>query len=266
MYDDFLKTAEDAARTGGEILMRYFGQPIDVEFKGEVDLVTVADRLSEEAIVSMISSKYPDHQMIAEEGTAKESASQYRWIIDPLDGTTNFAHAFPCFAVSIGLEASGRMVMGVVYDPVRDECFTAVAGRGACLNGMPIHVSAIRSLDKALLATGFPYDRRIHTEKYLALFKAFMKKAQEIRRPGAATIDLCYLAAGRFDGFWEYKLKPWDVAAAAVIVREAGGQMSDFQGGAFNIYGEETLASNGKIHEEMLEVVKTGAPFTFHPY
>jgi len=148
------------------------------------------------------------------------------------------------------------MVIGVVYDPLRDECFTAEEGKGACLNGRPIHVSHIDRLDKALLATGFPYDRRDHAGRYLRPFEGFMKRAQEIRRPGAATIDLCYLAAGRLDGFWESKLHPWDTAAASVIVREAGGRMSDFKGGEFDIYGEETLASNGKIHEEMLEVLK----------
>lgn len=256
MYTLFLKSAEEAARVGGEILMKYLGQPIDVEFKGDVDLVTVVDRLSEEAIVSMISSRFPDHQVIAEEGTVKNSTSECLWIIDPLDGTTNYAHAFPCFAVSIGLEVSGKMVMGVVYDPVRDECFTAEEGGGAYLNGRPIHVSEIDRLDKSLLATGFPYDRREHAEEYLQPFKIFMMKAQEIRRPGAATIDLCYLASGRIDGFWESKLHPWDVAAASVIVKEAGGRMSDFNGGEFNIYGEEALASNGKIHEEMLGVLK----------
>lgn len=256
IYMEFLKIAEDAARVGGKILLKYFGKPIDVEFKGEVDLVTVADRLSEEVVVSAISSKFPDHQIIAEEGTVRNSASEYRWIIDPLDGTTNYAHGFPCFAVSVGLEVSGRMVMGVVYDPLRDECFTAEEGSGARLNGRPIHVSGIDRLDKALLATGFPYDRRDHVERYLRPFKRFMMKAQEIRRPGAATIDLCYLAAGRLDGFWESKLHPWDTAAASVIVKEAGGRMSDFKGGEFSIYGQETLASNGKVHEEMLEVLK----------
>lgn len=256
MYTDILKIAEDAGRVGGKVLMKYFGQPIGVEFKGEVDLVTVADRLSEEAIVSMISSKFPDHQIMAEEGTIKNSASKYRWIIDPLDGTTNYAHTFPCFAVSIGLEVSGKIVLGVVYDPVRDECFTAEEGSGAYLNGMPIHVSEVDRLDRALLATGFPYDRRVYSEKYLSLFKNFLIKAQEIRRPGAATIDLCYLASGRIDGFWEYKLHPWDVAAASVIVKAAGGRMSDFKGGEYSIYGEETLASNGKIHGEMIEVLK----------
>ena len=256
MSTDFLKIAQDAARVGGKILMKYLGQPINVEYKGEVDLVTVADRESEEAIVSLISSEFPDHQVIAEEGTVKRTASKYRWIIDPLDGTTNYAHAFPCFAVSIGLEVSGKMVMGVVYDPVRDECFTAEEGAGAYMNGIAIHVSEIDRLDKALLATGFPYDRRMNAEKYLPVFKNFLTRAQEIRRPGAATIDLCYLASGRLDGFWESKLHPWDVAAASLIVKESGGRMSDFRGGEFSIYGEETLASNGKIHGEMVKVLK----------
>ncbi|MBI5755774.1 MAG: inositol monophosphatase [Nitrospirae bacterium] len=259
MYADFLKVAEHAARVAGGIQMKHLGKPLEVEFKGEVDIVTKVDRLSEEAIVAIIRDAYPDHQIMAEEGTAKKGDSQYRWIIDPLDGTTNYAHAFPCFAVSIGLEVSGKVVAGVVYDPVRDECFTAVDGGGAYLNGRPIQVSTIDRLDRALLATGFPYDRREHADRYLVPFKNFLLKAQEVRRPGAASIDLCYLASGRIDGFWECKLHPWDVAAASVIVREAGGMMSDFSGNEYSVYGEETLASNGRIHTEMVEMLRLGA-------
>ncbi|MEK6713935.1 MAG: inositol monophosphatase family protein [Nitrospirota bacterium] len=254
MYSDFLIVAEHAARTAGSILLKHLGQPLDVEFKGDVDLVTKVDRLAEEAIVAIIRDIYPDHQILAEEGTNQGGDSRYRWIIDPLDGTTNFAHSFPCFAVSIGLEAAGKMVGGVVYDPVRNECFTAIDGSGAYLNGNPISVSSVDNLDRALLATGFPYDRRAHPDKYIALFRKFMMKAQEIRRPGSASIDLCYLASGRIDGFWESKLKPWDVAAAVVIVREAGGKLSDFKGNEYSIYGNETLASNGRIHDEMVKV------------
>src|SRR3972149_10935073 len=256
MYADFLKVAEHAARTAGSILLKYLGQPLEVEFKGDADLVTKVDRLSEEAIVSIIRDNYPDHQILAEEGTNQESASKFRWIIDPLDGTTNYAHAFPCFAVSIGLEVSGKIVAGVVYDPVRDECFTGEDGGGAYLNGKSIHVSDIDILDKALLATGFPDDRRENADEYLHDFKNFLQKAQELRRPGAASIDLCYVASGRLDGFWECKLHPWDVAAASVIVKEAGGRMSVFKGKEYSIYGEETLASNSRIHEEMIEVLK----------
>ena len=257
MYADMLKIAEDAARAGGLILMKDLGQPLDLEFKGDVDLVTKVDRLSEEAIVSIISRAYPDHRILAEEGTNQGGASNYRWIIDPLDGTTNYAHSFPCFAVSIGLEAAGEMVVGVVYDPVRDECFTAMEGGGAYLNGKAIHVSRVDRLNSALLATGFPYDRRQHPDDYLGLFRKFMMKAQEIRRPGSASIDLCYLASGRIDGFWECKLKPWDVAAAVVIVREAGGRISDFKGNKFGILGSETLASNSRIHDEMVEIASS---------
>jgi len=256
MYTEYLKTAEEAARIGGGILIKYLGKPVDVKYKGDVDLVTIADRLSEEEIVSLISALYPEHRIIGEEGTEKNTNSKYRWIIDPLDGTTNYAHAFPCFAVSIGLEVSGKIVAGVVYDPVRDECFTGEDGGGAYLNGKSIHVSDIDILDKALLATGFPYDRRENADEYLHDFKNFLQKAQELRRPGAASIDLCYVASGRLDGFWECKLHPWDVAAASVIVKEAGGKMSDFKGKEYSIYGEETLASNSRIHEEMIEVLK----------
>lgn len=258
LFDGFLGTAEEAARTGGNILMSHFGRPLDIEFKGDANLVTVADRLSEDAIVSIITGSYPGHQIMAEEGTTNNNISEYRWIIDPLDGTTNFAHSFPLFAVSIGLELEGKMVMGVVYDPVRGECFTAMDGCGAYLNGRAIHVSDVETLDRSLLATGFPYDRRINPDEYLFHFREFLKTAQEIRRPGAATIDMCYVASGRFDGFWEPKLQPWDIAAAAVIVKEAGGRLSDYKGGEFSIYGKETVASNGKIHGEMLDVLREG--------
>ncbi|MCC6544818.1 MAG: inositol monophosphatase [Nitrospirae bacterium] len=257
MYDEVLKVAEFAARTAGRILLKQLGQPLEVEFKGDADLVTRVDRMSEEAIVSIIRENYHDHQILAEEGTNQESASKFRWIIDPIDGTTNYAHNFPCFAVSIGIEVSGQMAVGVVYDPVRDECFTAMEGCGTFLNGSAIHVSSVDKLDMALLATGFPYDRREHPDDYLILFRKFMMKAQEIRRPGSASIDLCYLASGRIDGFWECKLKPWDVAAASVIVREAGGQLSDFKGNEFSIIGSETLASNRRIHDEMLEITSS---------
>ncbi len=257
MHDEFLKVAVDAARAGGDVLLKYLGGPLNIEFKGDANLVTIADRQAEEAIVSFITGHYPDHQIMAEEGTTNNSVSSYRWIIDPLDGTTNFAHSLPIFAVSIGLEVNGKMVMGVVFDPVREECFTAMEGCGAYLNGKSIRVSDVDTLDKALLATGFPYDRRINPDEYLLPFREFLKTAQEIRRPGAATIDMCYVASGRFDGFWEPKLQPWDIAAASVIVKEAGGKLSDYKGGEFSIYGKETLASNGKIHEEMLNVLRT---------
>lgn len=263
MYKTFLKTAlknaEEAALAGGKVLMEYFEKPFDIEFKGDANLVTVADRRSEEAIVSIITKYYPGHQILAEEGTTNNNISEYRWIIDPLDGTTNFAHSLPIFAVSIGLELNGNMVMGVVYDPVRGECFTAMEGCGAYLNGKAIHVSKADTLDKSLLATGFPYDRRINPDEYLLYFREFLKTAQEIRRPGAATIDMCYVASGRFDGFWEPKLQPWDIAASAVIVKEAGGRLSDYKGGEFSIYGKETVASNGKIHGEMIEVLREEA-------
>ena len=257
MYTDFLRIAELAARTAGDILLKHLGQPLDLEFKGDVDLVTKVDRLSEEVIVSIIRNAYPDHRILAEAGTNQAGASKYSWIIDPLGGKTNYAPSSPCFAVSIGLEVSGEMAAGAVYDPVRDECFTAMEGRGAYLNGKAIHVSRVDKLNSALLATGFPYDRRQHPDDYLGLFRKFMMKAQEIRRPGSASIDLCYLASGRIDGFWECKLKPWDVAAAVVIVREAGGRISDFKGNKFGILGSETLASNSRIHDEMVEAASS---------
>ncbi len=193
--------------------------------------------------------------MAEEETTVVRSRSGYRWIIDPLDGTTNFAHAYPQFSVSIALEREGEVILGLVYDPPREERFQATKGQGAMLNGNRIRTSKVAELDKALLATGFPYDRREHADFYLAYFKAFMVRCQGIRRNGSAALDLCYLACGRVDGFWEFKLYPWDTAAGSLIVREAGGTLTDFSGNAFSIWGEQTLASNGSIHDEMLRVV-----------
>ncbi len=256
LYDEFLNIAKETIFRAGKILRENYGKKLNVKFKGEVDLVTEVDHKSERSIVTMINSTFPDHQIIGEEGTDIESTSQYRWFIDPLDGTTNYAHGFPCFAISIAVEDSGRIVVGVVYDPLRDECFTAIEGKGAYLNDQPISVSDTDRLEKALLATGFPYERKKAVDKYIQPFRNFLLHAQEIRRAGAASIDLCYVAAGRLDGFWESKLHPWDIAAGALIVREAGGKMSDFKGNQFSIYGEETLASNGKIHEEMVGVLQ----------
>ena len=186
-----------------------------------------------------------------------EPEASHRWIIDPLDGTTNFAHSYPQFCVSIALERDDEVILGLVYDPLRGECFKAVKGEGATLNGGSIHVSAVKELDKALLATGFPYDQREKADFYLVLFKAFMTRSQGIRRNGSAALDLCYLACGRIDGFWELKLRPWDTAAGTLIVAEAGGRLSDLSGNKFSIWGEETLASNGAIHDEMVNIATT---------
>jgi myo-inositol-1(or 4)-monophosphatase len=195
---------------------------------------------------------------LAEEGLSLAPDSEFRWVIDPLDGTTNFAHRFPVFTVSIGLEFRGRLVVGVVYDPMRDEMFQGAAGEGAYLNGKKIRVSAVSDLNRSLLATGFPYDIRDSRVNNVVHFNHFLMRAQAVRRCGSAAMDLCHLACGRFDGFWELKLKPWDMAAGAVIIQEAGGHLSDFEGGEFSLLGQETLASNGLIHEAMIQVLRLG--------
>ena len=246
--------ALDAARQAGAILEDYARKGFRVEHKDTLNLVTDADTHSEQAIVEAIGRAFPDHEILAEERGKAGSRSDFKWIIDPLDGTTNFAHGFPAYAVSIGVEYRGRVFFGVVFDPTRQELFVGERGGGATLNGRPIRVSRATVLKKALLVTGFAYD--IHTTRCnLDHFANFAVRAQGMRRMGAAAIDLCYVACGRFDGFWELKLNPWDTAAGSLIVTEAGGRMSDFKGGAFSIYGPELVASNGLFHDQMVEVL-----------
>jgi myo-inositol-1(or 4)-monophosphatase len=252
-----LQTAWDAAQAAGDLIRKGWQQPREIAYKGAIDLVTSVDRDAERCIVEILRRNFPDHSILAEEETDNRAPQQaYRWIVDPLDGTTNFAHGYPQLCVSIALEQEKDLLLGVVYDPLRRECFSATRGKGAKLNGETIHVSATAELNQALLATGFPYDRRDNPDLYLAYFKAFMMRSQGIRRAGSAALDLCYVASGRLDGFWEFKLHPWDTAAASLIVKEAGGQMSDFSGAGFSIHGSETMASNGAIHSEMLAVMR----------
>ena len=250
------EAAVKAAREAGRILRERLGTTIAVEYKGDVDLVTEVDRRAEEVVVGFLRDNFPDHGILAEEGGGRESARGARWIIDPLDGTTNYAHGFPFFCVSIAFEDAGRVICGVVYDPVRDELFAAERGRGAQLNGSALKVSTTGDLSRALLATGFPYDIRTSSDNNLDHFARFAVRAQAIRRAGSAALDLSYVACGRFDGFWELKLRPWDVAAASLIVTEAGGRVSDFRGGPFTLSGGETLASNGLLQEEMVAVLQ----------
>jgi myo-inositol-1(or 4)-monophosphatase len=255
--DGFKATAVEAATIGGNILVEYVRSGFRIEYKNAVDLVTDADRQSEQAIIDTIRRNYPDHDILAEErGMESAGRSPYKWVIDPLDGTTNFAHGFPMYCVSIGLEHEGRMVLGVILDPTRQELFTAVSGHGTTLNGRRIRVSHTSALDAALLVTGFAYDIRESRNNNLDYFSQFCLRARGVRRTGSAALDLCYVAAGRFDGFWEMKLHAWDVAAGSLLVTEAGGRMSDFKGGTFSIDGEEMVSSNGLIHGEMLDVLR----------
>ncbi len=252
----YFSVARQAVRAAGKLIQENWQRAKEVTYKSAIDLVTTIDREAEERIVDVLHEHFPGHAILAEEATSiSGSANGYRWIIDPLDGTTNFAHAYPHFCVSIALEQGREIVFGLVYDPLREETFEAVQGNGAFLNGKAIRTSRVNELDKALLATGFPYDRRERAEFYVSFFRAYMLRSQGIRRNGSAALDLCYLACGRIDGFWEFKLHPWDIAAASLIVREAGGTMSDFSGNEFSIWGEETLGSNGLIHSEMLDVL-----------
>jgi myo-inositol-1(or 4)-monophosphatase len=256
-FETFRAVSRQAAEAAGALLCEHWQKPKEITYKGAIDLVTSLDRESERLIVGLLQQNFPEHSILAEEETRHVGNSHaYRWIIDPLDGTTNFAHGYPQFCISIALEHEGEVILGLVYDPLRRECFEARIRGGAALNGAAIRVSAVEELDKSLLATGFPYDRRDHADFYLTFFKAFMVRSQGIRRNGSAALDLCYLACGRIDGFWELKLRPWDVAAGALIVAEAGGKLSDFSGNEFSISGDETLASNRIIHDEMLEVMR----------
>jgi len=253
---DFMTVARDAAFKAGGILRENIYGIREISYKGDINLVTEMDMRSERAIVGVIQAAFPGHGIIAEEETSIRNSSGFTWVIDPLDGTTNYAHAYPCFSVSIALESDGDIILGVVYDPMRDELFTAQKGQGAALNGKTIRVSVIDTLIKGLLATGFPYDRKVSEKNNLDYFHGLLMASQEVRRDGSAALDLCYVASGRFDGFWELKLKPWDVAAGSLIVREAGGMVSDFSGTRFSIHDSEILASNGRLHEQIGEILR----------
>ena len=254
--DRYLQVAIAAAKEAGRIQMLHFGHSHQIEYKAEFNPVTLVDKLCEEAIIQEISHTFPDHDILTEESSFQSKGSSWKWIIDPLDGTTNYLHGFPFFSVSIALEIEGEMRVGVVYYPSLNELFYAENGEGAFLNGNRISVSSIGDLNRSLLCTGFPYDVRKETDLYLSYFRQFLTRSFAIRRPGSAAIDLCYLAAGRFDGFWELKLHPWDVAAGSLIITEAGGKVTDFQGRPFNVYSEEILASNGLIHQAMLQAIR----------
>jgi myo-inositol-1(or 4)-monophosphatase len=246
------------ARDAGRILAERMGR-VKISNKGDIDLVTESDLASEKLIIDRIRTHYPRHAILAEESgeasVAGETKSEWKWIIDPLDGTTNYAHGYPCFCVSIGLARAGRVELGVVYDPLRDELFAAERGQGATLNDRKIRVSEIEELNRSMLCTGFPYDVR-ERPHFAIQFSNFTMKAQAVRRDGSAALDLAYVACGRFDGFWEDGLNPWDVAAGVILIEEAGGRVSDFRGQPLNIYSPKVLVSNGLIHEQMMAVLE----------
>ncbi len=248
-----------AVKKGGDVLRQGFGRVENVTFKSETDLVTEIDYLSEDTIVGFLKEKLPDYDILAEEGGGCDSGSACRWILDPLDGTTNYAHGYPCFGVSLALEYDRKIVWGAVYDPIREELFSAEKGNGAFLNNGRINVSSTEMLDRAMLCTGFPYDVRESADDILKLLAGFLKTSQAVRRDGSAALDLCYVAMGRFDGFWEMKLKPWDIAAGALIVQEAGGSVTGFDGELLDLKRGDVLASNLLIHDEMINVIRKGS-------
>jgi len=251
MTKTFLQAAVEIARGAGAILREELERPPDIAYKGDFDLVTQADRRSEEWIVRRLQEFFPEHAIAAEEGTAKDRESEYRWHVDPLDGTTNFAHGYPCFCVSMGLARNNELVLGVIYSPVYDELFTAQRGEGAHFNGKRIRCSRIDSLKNSLLCTGFPNHKR-HAHPNIYYYWDFTLKSHGVRRDGSAALDLAFVAAGRFEAFWEFDLHAWDVAAGALMVREAGGRVSAIDGGTFAVDAGSVLASNGATHDEMV--------------
>ena len=259
---EFAHVAEGIARQAGALLRKFYEKGVATEYKGDVDLVTEADRASEELIVSRLMAAFPTHGIYGEEGTRDKLESEYRWYVDPLDGTTNFAHGFPAFCVVLGLErraaglakdADGEMVAGVIYDPLRDEMFVAERGKGAWLNGRQVHVSKTKSLQEALTATGFPSHKR-HVSPNIHFYQQITLRSHGVRRAGSAAIDMAYVACGRLDGFWEFHLNPWDTSAGYLLVEEAGGTVTHFDGGKFTLDSREVLATNGLIKGEMTHI------------
>jgi len=245
----YLETAVEIAREASAVVRDFAGQQIGFELKGEHDLVTAADRASEELIVERLRANFPGHSIVAEEGGGYEGSSEFRWFVDPLDGTTNFAHGFPAYNVTLALEHAGQVIAGVIADPTRNEIFTAERGSGAFLNGERIHVSKVNRIEDALIATGFP-SRKRHQNFNVHFFYQLSMLSHGVRRPGAAALDLAYVACGRLDMFWEFNLHPWDIAAGVLIIREAGGLCTDMSGAPLDLRGPHILADNGLVHEE----------------
>lgn len=256
---DLLEVAVRAAKEAGKIQREWLSKEKRVEFKGEINLVTDVDRRCESKIVEIIRENFPDHNVLTEETSMPELPCPYRWIVDPVDGTTNYAHGYPHFCTSVALELHGEIVLGVVYDPIREELFTALREGGAFLNGERIFVSSTGRLIEALISTGFPYDLRENPANNLNHFNNLIMEVRSIRRDGSAALNLCYVAMGRFDGFWQLKLFPWDIAAGKILVEEGGGLVTDFKRRPLNLYGPEILATNKRIHQEMMKVLQKGA-------
>lgn len=254
-YPEVLNYVKETARRAGEVLREAYDRPRTITYKGEVDLVTETDVAVEELIISTLQERYPHVGVLAEEGGVAGEVGEMCWLIDPLDGTNSFAHGIPIFCLSIALRAPDGPVLGVIYDPLRDECFSAIRGRGAMLNDRPCHVSDAHRLGQAMLATGFPYERRTIADNNSAAVALFLRRAQGIRRLGSAALDMAYVACGRFDGYWEWGVRPWDIAAGLLLVEEAGGRLTDYAGRPVDDLRQDRLnlvASNSHIHDEML--------------
>jgi myo-inositol-1(or 4)-monophosphatase len=254
--EPFKQTAIEAARKSAKILRSRFGNISRIRQKENTEIVTEADTESEEVIISTIHTEFPDHAVLGEECGLIKGASEYKWIVDPLDGTLNFAHQIPIFSISIALVVRDTIVLGIILDPVSDELYTAVRGLGAQLNDEPIQVSATRTIAESLLVTGFPYNVREIFEPVMIRYASCLKASQGMRRLGSAALDLCYVACGRFEGFWEQNLKPWDSAAGALMVVEAGGRVTTFADRPYTVEHAEILATNGRIHKEMLGLLE----------
>ena len=252
---NYLEVAEKTAREAGVILLENLGKVKEIEFKAKNSLVTEVDKLSEEIIITNIKNSFPEHGIFAEESGRDSNTSPHVWLIDPIDGTTNYAHAYPFFSISIALEINGEVEVGLVYDPVKDEMFTAEKGKGAFLNGGSITVSKSHAIEHSHVCTGFMHEVEWMVEANIKHFGNFIRRARAVRRDGSAALDICYVACGRFDGFWELGLNPWDTAAAVLILKEAGGQVSTFTGDEYSIYIKEILASNSIVHEQMIEIL-----------
>ena len=252
-----LEFAVNLAKDAGKILLKHFGKITSIDRKSsDIDLVTLADTKSEEFIIENIHSMYPEHHIIAEESALTKGTSNYRWIIDPLDGTTNFVHNLPIFAVSIGLQYNEETILAVIYNPTVKKCFTAEKNGGSFLNGEPIQISSTNTLINSLLVTGFPYIHDDKWERGFILFRELYGKTQGIRRLGSAALDFCFVAMGRFEGFWEFGLQPWDVCAGALILQEAGGEVTDWDGTPMPFSGKRVLATNGHIHSKMIKTLE----------